>query len=58
MFPIKTNYAQQNLLENYHFDYIKYSEIFIFFLRKVQQVLCYNYSFHSYCLQAFWQSTK
>lgn len=31
MFPIKTKNAQQNLLENYHFYYIKYSEIFILF---------------------------
>lgn len=50
--------TQQSLLENYHSDYFKYSEIFIFFLRKVQQVLCYNYLFNSYCLWAFWQPTK
>lgn len=50
--------TQQSLLENYHFDYFKYCEIFIFFLRKVQQVLCYNYLFNSYCLWAFWQSMK
>lgn len=50
--------TQQSLLENYHFDYFKYSEVFIFFLRKVQQVLCYKYLFNSYCLWAFWQPTK